>query len=291
LKFRLLGFPVAIQPFFFVTAFFIGPRNDPWKIALWIIAVATGILIHEMGHALVARRFGFDPMIVLHGFGGQTSFRPGRDFSTMQKIGLSAAGPAMGIFVGAGLVLLRHIVPATGTGLTGEFLNDAIWVNLGWGILNLLPVLPLDGGQIASALAGALFGKAGRMIAVGISSSLTIALVLWAVWKGELWLTILGIILTASNIGKLVSDRKVKKPSLQMTDALKSYDLARSLALAGKNEEALKWLETALLSGMFEGRMLDSDPAWANLRNDPRFVTLRRRMTINVFPENRTNPQ
>ena len=44
-------------------------------------------------------------------------------------------------------------------------LNDVMWVNLGWGVLNLLPILPLDGGHIASSVAELVAGRKGRLAA------------------------------------------------------------------------------------------------------------------------------
>lgn len=287
LQFRLFGFPVAIQPFFFLTAWLIGPHDDIQASALWIGSVFVGVLAHELGHATAGRRFGFSPTIILHGFGGATSWRGGRQLSHGRRIFLSAAGPAVGISIGlAAVVVGRMLGPEQGTALA-RLLTYSIWVNLGWGVLNLAPVLPLDGGHIAATAAEAVFGRRGRVIALGLSLLITVGLALWAIWNSEIWLTILAVILSVTNLqafGPLRKRRAVRDSptpgvSAPGHDALRAYDVARSMAASGQHGEALDWLETAIRSGFRHGSAIDADPVWAPVRNDPRFIDLRRSLT------------
>ena len=149
----VFGFPLRIDPFFFVTAWLIGGRQEPLWMLVWVVVVLTGVLAHELGHAFAGRRLGLSPWIRLMAFGGMTGWMRPRPLTAGQQIMMSAAGPAVGISIG-GAVLVA--------GLAGAFagaspailrvLDYVVWVNLGWGILNLLPILPLDGGHVAGAL-------------------------------------------------------------------------------------------------------------------------------------------
>jgi len=279
LRFRLFGFPVAVEALFFLMAYFIGPRHPTRQALLWIVAVFVGVLLHELGHAVAARAFGLQPDILLHGFGGRTSWRQGKQLGVFQSILLSAAGPGVGIFIGGLCMLLQARVPVQGLG--GDLLNDLIWINLGWGLLNLLPVLPLDGGQIASTAATALFGRRGRLVALFLSLVLTVSLGVWALIHLRIWLGILAVILSISNIQALGLRQKKPKP-VPVSDAESSYRMARSLVAAGDDDAALDWLETAIHAGFNEGLALDADPAWARLRRHPRFVLLRRLMAAST---------
>ena len=126
-----------------------------------------------MGHALAMRAAGFQPWIVLYGLGGQTSYDQGYGFRTagarpIQQILISFAGPAAG-FLLAGIVLLGLALSGYGPGIgwfgpwrvplvprlawfpnaqVGDFINDVLLTSVFWGIFNLLPVYPMDGGQI-----------------------------------------------------------------------------------------------------------------------------------------------
>lgn len=279
LQFRLLGFPVAVQPFFLITAWLIGPRGDMQATILWIISVFLGVMAHELGHAYAGRHFNLDPVITLHAFGGMTSWRSDRRLGHGQRILLSAAGPAVGIVIGlAVLVLAPRLLPDPGV-LVTRLIHYTVWVNLGWGVLNLAPVLPLDGGHIAASAAEAAFGRPGRTVATVLSLILTGALALWAMWNGQIWLTILAVVLAVSNIqsvGWFKPKGDEPPPAPVQSDALRSYDLSRNLAQAGENDEALQWLEVAIRSGFANGALIDADPVWSVLRSDPRFVSLRR---------------
>lgn len=283
-KFHLFGFPIAVQPFFFLTAFFIGPRNSAQEVLLWIPAVFFGVLAHELGHALAARQLGFHPVILLHGFGGQTSWKTGEPPSTLHQVFLSAAGPGVGILLGIVIMGTRILFPTLQEGATGNLLIYLFWVNFGWGLLNLLPVLPLDGGQIASTIAGSIFGPRGRFVALIFSLLLTSTLALWSILHTQIWMLILAIVLSISNIQAMGIWKKEPPSEDQTSDAMKSYDLARSLARQGRETEALDWLETAIHSGLRDGHILDTDPVWSALRNQPRFVLLRR-LTAAIPPD------
>jgi stage IV sporulation protein FB len=134
-------------------------------VIIWVLVVFVSVLIHELGHALVIRALGAEPWITLYGMGGLTA-HSGRRFRPQMQILVSAAGPAAGFLLAALTVLL---IKATGQdvqfvfgwpyliawrfrGFTNmavaEFCHDMLYVNIWWGILNLLPILPLDGGHI-----------------------------------------------------------------------------------------------------------------------------------------------
>lgn len=150
LRFRLLGVPVRIDPSFFVIFVLFGFIDglSLLFIAVWVAVAGVSILAHEMGHALLARSTGAAPVIALHGMGGLTSWSGQHQVSRPRMIGISAAGPAAGIVLG---LLLRE-AHRRGVGAESELVSFALvqgaWVGLAWGLLNLLPILPLDGGQI-----------------------------------------------------------------------------------------------------------------------------------------------
>ncbi len=177
LRFRAFGVPVRVHPVFWLTSAYLAwPREDGDLRVLFIrvLCIFLAILVHELGHALVTRRFGWDSEIVLYFFGGYaTSTR----HSTWKDIAVSAAGPAAGLMLLASIWLPLYFVGAFVPGSTpfhsqfdgapmmswpesirpgtvgNRLLLDAIrfsvFINLAWNLMNLIPVLPLDGGQIS----------------------------------------------------------------------------------------------------------------------------------------------
>lgn len=121
------------------------------RVAVWTAIGLVSILVHEMGHAGVALALGGSPNVQLMGLGGATdpglTERPGRFQSAL----LSLAGPGAGLAVGVTIwVIATPEFDALGNdrGLAAFGLATALWMNIGWSILNLIPVLPLDGGRL-----------------------------------------------------------------------------------------------------------------------------------------------
>lgn len=204
LQFRLFGIPVQVVPFFFLTALLIGP-HDLAGAALWLPVAFVGVLSHELGHAAAIRKQGFAPAILLHGFGGATTWSAHRPLPPSRRIMISAAGPAVGIAIGLAALALTRIL-ALDDPMFRRLLLFAVWVNLGWGVLNLLPILPLDGGEIVTAAAEGVLGAQGRRIARFVSLAACVVLGLWALSQGWWWSTILAAVLAFANFQALRGD-------------------------------------------------------------------------------------
>lgn len=187
LHFSVLGFPVRVHPYFWLGTAICGfSAGEPIYVLIWIVVCFISILIHELGHALMMRRFGREAHIVLHMMGGLAiegsdspySFRSGMGRrSAYEQVLISAAGPGAG-FILAGIVVgvvvlaggqlswvwLKQIIPFPILAISRDgvvnlenrnlfiFVNQMLYVNIFWGLMNMLPVFPLDGGQIARAV-------------------------------------------------------------------------------------------------------------------------------------------
>jgi len=177
LRFSVAGIPVRVHPLFWLVALLLGSSGPLIQIPMWVIALFVSIIIHELGHAFALRNYGIDSQIVLHFAGGltvpeETPWGGGWARvapSSRQEIVISLAGPFSG-FIFASLVMLVTVL-AGGTIITDKllgfiplpmtavvpfggmvlslFLTMLLWVNIFWGIINLLPVFPLDGGKVA----------------------------------------------------------------------------------------------------------------------------------------------
>ena len=84
--------------------------GDAASVLTWIVAVFLSILVHELGHALVMRAYGFRPWITLYGLGGLASYDQGHAFRSkgsgpLGQILICLAGPAAGFLLAAVLVL------------------------------------------------------------------------------------------------------------------------------------------------------------------------------------------
>ena len=173
INFPLLGIPVRIHPFFWLVALVLGASSRDISGALiWVAVLLISILFHELGHATAYRLFGLHPWITLYGMGGLTACSSAEESrskaaTTTGRIFVSLAGPGAGFLLAgliiAGILASGHrvfffplgsfwpwfltdlIVSQTFT----MFIWQMLFFNIIWGLVNLLPVYPLDGGQIA----------------------------------------------------------------------------------------------------------------------------------------------
>lgn len=176
LNFSVANIPVRVHPLFWLMAVLFGlAGGNLLYIVLWVAVVFVSILVHELGHALTMRQFGQPSSIVLYAGGGLAMHEPvrfgqrsfGVALTPQQDVVISLAGPAAGfalaaLVLGVVAILGGTIVwPASalspvpvallpfGGGLVTTLFQSLLWVNIFWGLLNLFPVLPLDGGRIA----------------------------------------------------------------------------------------------------------------------------------------------
>lgn len=152
LRWRMFGIPVRVHPMFWLVSALMGSQlleRGVLYLALWVACVFVSVLIHEMGHVLMGRVFGSQGRIVLYSFGGlaiSSNDLPNR----WHRIAVCAAGPGLELLFFGVVLLIARYLPKEGT---PKWVDDVIWflfvINLFWGLINLLPVWPLDGGQIS----------------------------------------------------------------------------------------------------------------------------------------------
>ena len=177
-------------------------------LVVWVVVVFQGILMHELGHALVGRAFGREPRVELIALGGLTWWEQSEALTPGRSIAVSFAGPAVGIFIGLlALIGLDSRVAEEGS-LTRYALSSLVYVNLGWGLLNLLPVMPLDGGNIVAAALEWISPKRGRLMACYVSFAVIGVLFAATVYFQQYPATILLVLLGFSTFQALRIERQ-----------------------------------------------------------------------------------
>jgi Zn-dependent protease len=202
MTFRLGSIPVRVRGYFLLMAVMLGASfRSPPHIAIWVLVVFASILVHELGHALAGKAFGLTPHIELHGMGGTTSWIRGRvELAWWRSVIISLAGPFAGFAFGALVIVFARFGPPPKEPLVLFTIEQLRNVNIGWGVVNLLPMLPLDGGNVVrSVLDGITKGrgeKPARLLSIVIAG---LAL-LFAVVTSQVWLGFLAALFTWSNV-------------------------------------------------------------------------------------------
>jgi stage IV sporulation protein FB len=155
LKFRLFGTFIRISPWFWVvSAFFYWSaiRLGPEYLLIAILCVLFSLLLHEFGHVWMGRFFGTHGHIVLQGMCG-LAIGSSSLHNRWQRIAVYLAGPGIQlIFWGALYGVLEFADPQIQSPHVNFTLVVLLAINLWWPIINLLPVWPLDGGQVSREL-------------------------------------------------------------------------------------------------------------------------------------------
>lgn len=186
--FRVAGIPVRIEPvFWIVTVFFAFNLQDARLIITWVAVVLVSILVHELGHAVALKIYGQQSSIVLHGFGGVTISQ--RRLTKTQSILVSLAGPLTAlILLGIPAMLIRdsdygfelqldYFTSGRGFGLW-PVVYFAVYVNIWWSIANLLPIRPLDGGNVMTELIGI---QKARILSIAVGGAAAV----WAYFYSD----------------------------------------------------------------------------------------------------------
>ena len=303
-----MGFPVRVRPGFVVfcaliVALYQGTRG------LWFAgSLAVLTLTHELGHAWAARLNGAEAEIALDFMAGYTSYSPSRPMTNGQRAAIAVAGPLAEIVPGLIALAALGANPFSIDSVTASDARLAIW----WsgpvlGLINLLPVIPLDGGSITSSALDRLAPGRGRDWTLwwSVAVSAVTAVVLLATDDLQI-LALFFVLLIGLQIRMIMLSRR---PSHQPTsgsvtlvrslldasrlseaagEGSRRFESTRDPALAvlvaraavrlGQHDVAMAWLQAAGHAAENPAEILadlDLEPDFAELRNRPAAETLR----------------
>jgi Zn-dependent protease/predicted transcriptional regulator len=163
---RVLGVDIRLHwTFFLLAAWFAwwGREGESWQASLWALALLAGlfgcVILHELGHSLVAIRFGAQVhAITLLPIGGVALMKriPERP---LHEFLVAIAGPSVNVALFLGLALLRGGFPSwTGPALPsggwGDWLDTIMRANVVMAVFNLVPAFPMDGGRVLRSALG-----------------------------------------------------------------------------------------------------------------------------------------
>lgn len=183
---RPFGIPVYVSPYWFIIAgvFVVIYAHDLSGTlsgnlryvvaAVFVVQLYISVLLHELSHSVVARGLGLPVhRIVLFPLGGLSEIEPAP--TPGRQLAVAAAGSVMNLVLAALGWCLAHVAPY---GVTGVLLRQLVFVNLLLAAFNLLPGLPLDGGQMLRAVIWKVTGRpgastiaaawVGRVLAIGL---------------------------------------------------------------------------------------------------------------------------
>lgn len=243
--------PISVNPLFWVFAALIGWLNHSFLGAgvlvgtlIWVIIIFLSVLVHELGHAFTAIAFGKHPRIDFIALGGLTSYQ-GDKLKLWQQFIITFNGPLFGIFLFVFASLILHLHFFENPLLIRSF-QILQFVNLFWSIVNLLPVLPLDGGQLLRIIFEGIWGVKG------IRYALFVGMIIAGLLSLYFFLTkffIIGALFFLFAFQAFDTWRKSKNlTSYDRDETIKNLSLKAEAALKENNKEAAKKLFEEVLA-------------------------------------------
>ena len=200
--FQFSGIDVFLHwSWFLVAVFEIQSRKGSYTSTMWnvfeYLALFLIVMFHEFGHALACRSVGGRAnQIVLWPLGGVAYVDPPpRPGATLWSI---VAGPLVNVVLIPVLLVLGTAVKSSGLAASNpdliQLIRSIAYINFGLLIFNILPVYPLDGGQIFRSLLWFILGRARSLMVAAVFGFLGVAgFILWAVKSGEPWLGLIAL--------------------------------------------------------------------------------------------------
>lgn len=195
--FRFSGIDVFLHwSWFLVAAYEIQTRKGSYSSVTWnvleYLALFLIVMIHEFGHALACRQVGGRAdRIVLWPLGGVAYVDPPpRPGATLWSI---AAGPLVNVVLFPILLVIFTLGRSSGWAETTpdlyRFVRSLLYIDLGLLIFNIIPVYPLDGGQILRSLLWFVLGRARSLMVATVLGLIGVAgFIGLALWRQDLWL-------------------------------------------------------------------------------------------------------
>ncbi len=157
---RVGGIDLFLHPTFLLVPFYLLSLGaDAWVFGL--VALVFGcVVLHELGHAMMARRYGIGTAyITLTPIGGIARLDRMPRASGPELL-IALAGPAVNLAIAAALwAAIAAFGPALGSGPLAVVLVQMLWINVGLMAFNMLPVFPMDGGRVLRALLSTWLGR------------------------------------------------------------------------------------------------------------------------------------
>jgi len=183
-EFKLFGIPVRVEPsiwlilgIFGFLNFGIESTQGIISIGLLIIAGFTSILVHELGHALMIKKYKLPTQIVLAGFGGFAT-HPAGILTRKQSFIVTLAGPLLQIILGLTIYFIAPTLNIPPNSLINIFIEIIILVSIAWALLNCLPILPLDGGRMLDSALGPK--KLKTTLLIGLITAVIVGILAYA---------------------------------------------------------------------------------------------------------------
>ena len=234
---RVLGFPVHVRPGFLIfMVLVVALYRDGFGV--WLAgSIAVFTLLHELGHAVAARRAGATAEISLDFLAGYASYTSKRPLSHAAEAGIALAGPLTHITAGLLVLLALGVNPLVAAERGSTDAAAAVWwAGVAIGAFNLIPVLPLDGGNVVTSVLDRFLPGRARGAMMYASLVLTVGGAVVLALTGYRGLTVFLAVLLMMQLQMIFEEREdnAVSPFDDAAAALRDGDEAKAVRIVAK---------------------------------------------------------
>ena len=238
---KVAGIPIRLHFTFLLFIAYVAivaQRTDSPQLAALIPAIFACVVLHELGHALVARRFGIETReITLYLIGG-IAYIEGRP-KPAEEFWIALAGPLVNVAIALVLLPVVYLVdgalPPFKFTIDGEtFLRGLYLANIALPLFNMIPALPMDGGRVLrSVLAMRMNERKATKIAAAVGQVFAFLVAIYGLTTGNIFLLLIAFFVfvgatqeVASAVGySLVADKKVSDAMITQFEVVGSGEV------------------------------------------------------------------
>ncbi len=254
--------PVKIYPIYWIFTAILSlllAGGNIMQALVWMVIIFVSVLFHEFGHALTAKMFGRKPRIELVAMGGIT-YHDGEKLPFWKQFLITLDGPIFGLILAfaAGFAQVVITTPALKTILLQTYL-----INIFWTVINLVPVLPLDGGQLLRIGLEKWFDYKGLRYTFLVSGIIALSASLFFFAFQQFLPGAIFFLFAFENLDNFRKSRNIRG-SDRNDDLKKALLAAEALFREGRKDEALAAFQS-LRSTTKEGLLYDASTQYAAL--------------------------
>ncbi len=244
------GIPIRVHITFLLLLVWLilgAEAGAPWQEGIFVVSIFGCVLLHELSHALVAKRYGVKTRdITLYPFGGIAAIL--KQPSPRAEVAIAIAGPLTNLAIAA-LLFWWIDFPALddNTHRTFSFSERLLITNLAIALFNLLPALPMDGGRVLRAMLALFNVKNATMIAARISQAICLMLAIAALPTGQPMLFVIAFIIFFGAIQEYVrAESRLVALAFVVGDAMIPREKLEAFSHGVTISKALKMALTSL---------------------------------------------
>ena len=242
---NLKGIPLRVHITFFLLLLWVALDaaqigENIWLEVIFVLSIFLCVVLHELGHAIAARRFGISTRdIVIYPFGGIATLSA--QGSPRAELVIALAGPLVNVVIALAVLPWVQLRAEQLLVIPQDFIYRFFLTNVALVLFNLIPAIPMDGGRVLRSILALLQIKRATLIACRLSQAISILFGVTALYFGNPVLLLVSVVVFTNSLNELFHERASRDfGSLRASDLMTEASQLQLLRHGATVSEAIK---------------------------------------------------